>query len=280
MIICDDGDLYGSIGGGVMEFNIVQMAKKSFGAIQEVMLINQVHGGEEHKDSSGMICSGSQMISLFPLDNNDSGTVEKIINSGSGTLICGPRGISFDSDIIGKEETLFHNDQDWSYHEHIGISDHLYIFGGGHVSLALSKLFHDLDFHIQILDDRNMDLSTIKNNSFADEILLIDYKNAAQYIPEGDHIYVVIMTTGHRSDGLILEKLIHKKIKYLGMMGSPKKVKSVYNDLISKGISDSELKKVDAPIGIPINSDTPMEIAVSIAAKVIDLKNSKHRIHN
>ena len=99
------------------------------------------------------------------------------------------------------------------------------------------------------------------------------YKKAIKYIPEGDDIYVVIMTFAHKDDRKVLKRLLNKKVKYLGMMGSEEKVASIYAKLEEKGFSAKDLKHVDAPIGVSINSQTPDEIAISIAAKIIKVKN-------
>ena len=93
-------------------------------------------------------------------------------------------------------------------------------------------------------------------------------------MPEGDNVYVVIMTFAHKDDRRVLKRLLNKKIKYLGMMGSEEKVASIFSKLKEKGISQKELDWVDSPIGLPISSQTPDEIAISIAAKIISVKNT------
>ncbi len=82
------------------------------------------------------------------------------------------------------------------------------------------------------------------------------------------------MTFGHKADELVLKQLLRKEYKYIGMMGSPSKVKQIFDNLITDGFKKKELDKVHAPIGIPITSKTPEEIAVSIAAQIIKIKNS------
>jgi xanthine dehydrogenase accessory factor len=81
------------------------------------------------------------------------------------------------------------------------------------------------------------------------------------------------MTVGHKSDLVVLKQMVTKNLKYLGMIGSKNKVKTIYESLKSKGISESDLANVDSPIGLSINSQTTPEIAISIAAKVIQVKN-------
>jgi len=82
------------------------------------------------------------------------------------------------------------------------------------------------------------------------------------------------MTVGHKSDATVLKQLVGKNLKYLGMIGSKNKTKNIYESLMAEGISEEELHKVDAPIGLSINSKTTPEIAVSIAAKMVQIRNS------
>jgi xanthine dehydrogenase accessory factor len=114
----------------------------------------------------------------------------------------------------------------------------------------------------------------MKENKFADEKHFIDYNTINDYIPTGDKEYVVIASFSHQYDKLIVSKLIEKKLNYLGMMGSKDKVKEIFDQLINEGISKESLENVKAPIGVPIKSETPEEIAVSIAAEIIQIKNT------
>jgi xanthine dehydrogenase accessory factor len=139
--------------------------------------------------------------------------------------------------------------------------------------LAVSKLMKDLGFVVEIFDDRKA-LSTFENNPYADKKHLINYDDIDKLVPQGESIYVVIMTFGHQSDQEVLVKLIDKNFKYLGLMGSKSKIATL---LEKTGIASSKekLARVHAPIGLSINSKTPMEIAVSIAAEIIQIKNTE-----
>ena len=103
---------------------------------------------------------------------------------------------------------------------------------------------------------------------------VINYKDVSQYVPDGDNIYAVIMTFGHKSDEDVLRQILSKKIKYLGMMGSSKKVSAIYENLQGYGITKDALQQVHAPIGLKISSQTPDEIAISVVAEMIKIKNT------
>jgi len=275
MAVADDGKMTGSIGGGIMEYNLVEFAKKQFSLSSGIFIKHQNHSTDKKSESSGMICSGSQIIAFYPLDRTYLPIIKSIEDAEGGKIVFSESGILFNREVNAAQEFKIDikDDTKWSFTEQLGFKNFLYIFGAGHVSVSVSALFKQLGFHVTVFDNRDKQLTTFKSNSFANSKRIIDYKLAAKYIPEGDNIYVVIMTFAHKSDSKVLRKLIDKKIKYLGMMGSDEKVVSVFKKLKGKGISQEQLNIVDAPIGIAINSQTPDEIAVSIAAKVIAVKN-------
>ena len=276
MAVADDGDMTGSIGGGIMEYNLVEMAKKQFHQHQDIFLIKQEHQPHAANQASGMICSGSQQIAFYPINSTYLPLIETLTQAKEGQLIFTQDGFRFNDEKNGSKayisEIKDHNH--WSFTEPLGYLNYLYIFGAGHVSEAVSRLFKHLGFYITVFDNRSSELTTFNNNTYAHSKRIINYHEAAEYIPEGEHVYVVIMTFAHKDDHKILKLLLSKSIKYLGLMGSKEKISSIYGKLIDEGFSKKQLDKVDAPIGLPINSKTPDEIAISIAAKLINLKNS------
>jgi xanthine dehydrogenase accessory factor len=146
--------------------------------------------------------------------------------------------------------------------------------GGGHCALALSELMSKLDFRISIFDDRP-ELNTISKNEFADEITIIDdYERIGGHLPDDDGAYVVVMTLGYASDKVVIKQLCGRDFKYLGVLGSKAKMATLMKELREEGIPKEQLSRIRTPIGLPINSRTPEEIAVSIAAEIIAVKNS------
>jgi xanthine dehydrogenase accessory factor len=280
MAVSENGELEGSIGGGVMEINMVEAAKKDLIAgSSDIIIKRQVHSSEATEDKSGLICSGEQTNAFIPLTEKHLSSVLKIINcieeGNHGVLSLSPTGLFF----FESEKFEFYirssikSKSNWTYSEVLGIQDTMYIFGGGHVSVPVSQIFRFLGFKVVVFDNRN-NLSTIKNNSFAHKKEIIDYKNAANLVIEGPNSYVAIMTVSHAEDQQVLKQLITKDLKYLGMICSKKKVEKIYEALKSQGITQAQIDKVDAPIGLSINSQTIEEIAISIAARVIQVKNS------
>ncbi len=281
MVVADDGEIFGSIGGGVMEYHLVETCKALLQQKDYRPLIkHQVHKGTIKDDKSGMICSGEQTVIFYPLSVTQFSIIEEIVNAfatnNNGVLSISPAQFSFSaSEIIDTHYTYTHTDEsNWSFKENLNTKNFLYIIGGGHVGLATSQVFKLLGFYVTLFDNRNH-LNTFDDNTFADKKLLIDYAEVANYITESDTAYVAIMTHKYTDDKLVLSKLLGKNFKYIGVLGSKAKLELLFEVLQKEGFSMTALERVRAPIGLPIHSQTPKEIAISIAAQVIGVKNEK-----
>lgn len=279
MTVAEDGSLYGSIGGGIMEHLLVEKARKLLAEnISEIFLLKQNHHPDAISDNSGMICSGQQTVAFIPLSIDHLSTIQEISiaveNNKAGLLSLSDKQLNFENNkkFENSFELNFQSHDKWEYREELGRVDQLFIFGGGHVGLALSQIFSMLNFHISIFDDR-VNLNTFDDNQYANAKKIIDYENVAKLVPEGVNTYAVVMTTAHKHDEVVVRQLVSKNIKYLGMIGSKKKVKTIFDKLHAEDIDPNLTAKIDAPIGLKIGSETPAEIAVSIAAKIISVKH-------
>jgi xanthine dehydrogenase accessory factor len=272
-------EMSGSIGGGVMEHKFVELAKEKLKEESaKTLLRNQKHNKTAAKDQSGMICSGEQTIVLFRVNTSHAKSINSLIDSlesfQSGTLELTESDLNFYEKTPGEIFFFKGNEEKWLYRQQTGCINHLYIIGGGHCSLALSQLMSSMDFIIHVFDERK-DLNTLMTNRFAHEkTILNDYTQLGSKIDSGENNYVVIMTFGYRTDDIALRSLLEKDFKYIGVLGSKAKMEKMFSEWRSDGLQESKLKLLHAPIGISINSETPMEIAVSIAAEIIAVKNS------
>jgi len=156
-------------------------------------------------------------------------------------------------------------------------SNKLYIFGGGHVGKAVANFAKELDFNITIFDWRDIEFSEEELATYT--FIKGDYLESIDNMPFDINTYSVIVTPSHEFDEKILAKLGKKPFAYLGMIGSKRKVAGVVKEFLEKKLfSEQEIAEFDMPIGIPLNVETPNEIAVSIIAKLIDVRNSKNKI--
>lgn len=147
-----------------------------------------------------------------------------------------------------------------------------YIFGGGHVGLALERALRQVDFRTVVLDDRE-EFANRKRFPEADEVrVLADYKNAFDGIATDENSYIIIVTRGHAGDYDVLRQAVDVPKAYLGMIGSRKKVALAMENLRGEGVSEEAIAAVHAPIGLTIGAETPEEIAVSVAAEVIAVR--------
>ena len=280
----------GSIGGGIMEHKLVVLTRQRLGEGDATPLLRpQLHRREAPANRSGMMCSGEQDVLLWPLAKTDLAAVVAIentlqTNTGGYLELSTETGLRVDTietpAASGATEAGFYSYQPgpaWHYRERLGFRDHLTIVGGGHVSLALSQVAAHLDFELTVLDNRT-DLPTLTGNNAAHHRRVIDYENVAAEIPSGPHQYVVVMTVGYRTDAVVLRHLLsppagHEPYRYLGVMGSAVKVAELRRELLKDGFSAEAIATLRGPIGVPINSQTPEEIAISIAAELIQTRH-------
>lgn len=281
MAVNRNGETKGSIGGGIMEHKFVEMAKDNlshdwYGATVH----RQLHNKEAAKHQSGMICSGEQTNILYRLQQSDLAAVKQVVNclaqDKNGRLSFSPAGLLFSVETRPGEKYSYQQPSvtEWRYEERIGLTSQLHIVGGGHCALALSRLMRMMDFYIHLYEDRP-DLNTFHENHFAqDKRVVNSYSDLAHLIEEGEEVYVIIMTFGYRTDDIALRALINKQFRYLGMLGSKNKIAKMFKTWQAEGISSKQLGRIFAPAGIPIHSQTPEEIAVSIAAQIIAVKQA------
>ena len=303
MAVGADGELTGSIGGGVMEVNLVEQSRMILSDAvtrrhgdagrekeneEEILqaaadgftsfLKSQVHQ-KNTTSPSGMICSGRQTVIFRKLSPADLPAIYTVVtalsDSEQKTITISNDTIRIDENTIDSDFAFEkQSDTEFTFRERLGHKNDLYIIGGGHCALALSELMSKMDFYIRLYDDRP-ELNTLDKNRFAHEKYTIDsYENIADSVPSGQNVYVVVMTLGYKSDGVVIRQLSGKDFRYFGVLGSKAKMATLFRELKTEGIDATRLGKIHTPIGLAINSHTPDEIAVSIAAEIISVKNS------
>ena len=146
-----------------------------------------------------------------------------------------------------------------------------YIYGAGHVSLALEPILRSVDFHTVVIDDRE-EYANRERFPEADDVIVLDsFKDSFKDIKTDEDSYIIIVTRGHMGDYDVLKDAIKQPRAYLGMIGSTRKNELLYQKLRDEeGVTDEEIYNVHAPIGLEIHSETPEEIAISIVAEMIN----------
>jgi xanthine dehydrogenase accessory factor len=152
----------------------------------------------------------------------------------------------------------------------------LYLFGGGHVSTAVARVAHQAGFAIGVIDDRDT-FANAERFPMASEIYTT-YEEAFEKIKPTAASYLVIVTRGHKDDMRVVAWAVETDARYIGMIGSKRKVISVYKALEKEGFPLDKFERVHAPVGLEIGALTPEEIAVSIAAELIAVRRNAENL--
>ena len=158
--------------------------------------------------------------------------------------------------------------------EPVLITSTLCIYGAGHISQFISKAARTVDFNVIVMDDRAQ-FANRERFPEADEIIIDEFENVLTYGDPDVEVYSVIVTRGHKHDALVLGEVLQRKNRYVGMIGSKRKINMVFDYLQQKGFDKALLKSVHAPIGLDINSETPQEIALSIVAELVKVRGEQ-----
>lgn len=155
------------------------------------------------------------------------------------------------------------------YAELLGYGGTVYVFGGGHVSQALVPLLSHVDFRCVVLEDREQ---FARQSLFpgAAGVILTEFDGFLGRISPAEQDYAVVMTRGHQHDYLVQRQLLKTPVGYIGVMGSRSKKEYVFGRLRQDGFTEDDIARIVTPIGLAICAETPEEIAVSIAAQLIE----------
>jgi len=151
----------------------------------------------------------------------------------------------------------------------------LVILGAGHLGQAICRLAHQVGFEVTVVDDRE---SFANPERFPDaaHLAVQPFERAFDVVAANSETYILVVTRGHRHDQLATESAVRTGARYVGLVGSRRKIKLIVENLLEKGHSREVFQSLYAPIGIPIGSETPEEIAVSVVAELVALRRGVH----
>ncbi|MFV0379986.1 MAG: XdhC family protein [Anaerorhabdus sp.] len=288
MIVLGDGSSFGTIGGGKIEYQSIIDA--------QVYLKEKRNHIEKFRlnltDDLGMTCGGSADVLFHYIDaNNESIELFKDIHKKSqdeknswmitkinskqeiiiDTVLDNDYQINFNrsnkSELIEKEDILY-------YIVPLNILSKAYIFGAGHVAQATIPLLKMLGFKCVVVEDRKDLLDSIDSSI---EKIHIEYDNIDE-INIKDNDYVLSLSRSHQCDLQVVKVMLKKNLKYIGMMGSRAKIAMVKKELLNSGYSQNDIDKLYSPIGLDIKAINPMEIAFSIAAQLVLVRNTSEKV--
>lgn len=155
----------------------------------------------------------------------------------------------------------------------------LFIFGAGHITRVVAPLMQMAGFQVSVVDD-SPDLLQKEKFPEIENLKLTDMEQFAEGLPSDPNTCIIILSRGFSRDEAILCRLIQKNFKYVGMIGSLRKIATIKENLQKQGIPKEALARLQAPIGLDIGAETPEEIAISIAAEIIAAQKGKIHLFN
>lgn len=234
-------------------------------------------------ESDGSSPAKSGMKLAIPLDlaafgNLGGGELEhKVIGFVQAEKPLGARLYSFalapDGGSVDFQTSMICGGQVKVFIEALHLANHLYIIGAGHCGKALGHFAKLCGFQVCLIDNRE-EIIAADLQDYCHTAILHDYSDLSEVISFSPTSFVVIMTHGHLHDKQVLQQCLRQPLFYLGMIGSKSKVRQTFSMLKEQGFTDAEIAACHAPIGLAIASQTPYEIAISIMAEIISLRNS------
>lgn len=298
MLVKRDGTITGTIGGGIVEAAAIKEAAKCFELQESRLRFFDLTNGDAAE--SDMICGGKLTVFLeyIPADNNNRKIFQSLYDTISGgkraALVCGLNGTDIERFVVDAKGTPSRSDVPAGLlaevkrirtstsaaavikHEgseylvsYFSVNGQLFIVGCGHVATCTAEAAAKVGFRVTAMDDR-VEFANSDRFPTADEIrVLHSFDNCFADYDINTESFLVIVTRGHMHDLDVLEQALKTDAGYIGMIGSRKKRDAIYTRLLEKGVTQEQLNRVNCPIGLPIEADTPEEIAVSITAELI-----------
>ena len=148
----------------------------------------------------------------------------------------------------------------------------LYVVGAGHIAVPLARMAKILDFHVTVIDDRVL-FANRERFPDADEVLVAEMAEALKGLPITPSTYIVLITRGHKWDEPCLREILRSPARYIGMIGSKRRVKACFERFRKEEkIAEEVIRRVHAPIGLDIAAETPEEIALCILAEIVKVR--------
>lgn len=299
MLVTEKGRIWGTIGGGAVEYRALQMAvqvlhKKSASVYKFTL-------NKDDIQNLGMVCGGEVQVFFQYISPKD----ERIVNlaktaldayakneelwvlsdmkkDGSLSLYHKKNGFVGLTDLewikpylTGKPK-LVREDDNEIYVEQACSASRVYVFGGGHVAQELVPVLTHVGFRCVVMDDRE-EFANKELFPTAEKVMLIDFERISDFVEIGENDYVCIMTRGHSYDTSVQAQILKTQACYIGVIGSASKKAAVFGKLYEMGYKLEDTDRITTPIGLEILAETPAEIAISIAGQMIMHRANRNR---
>ena len=293
MLVGKEGRIYGTVGGGMVEYRSINLAIEAIG--NRASIIKEFTLRRNEVEDIGMICGGDVTIYFRFIDSSDSKMLSLCeaalqqfsekkttwliteltdISGGEIGLYSEKLGVVGDispdvAEMITGQTGVFVSKGKKYYAEQILCAGYVYIFGGGHVAQELVPVLSHLDFRCIVFEDRP-EFATRELFPSAVDLKLVDLENIQELAQVGSSDYIIVLTRGHKFDQIVEEQALRTPAAYIGVIGSAGKKAAVEKNIMEHGFTRADLDRVTAPIGLMnIKAETPAEIAISIAGQLI-----------
>ncbi len=283
MVCFDDFSTIGTIGGGAIEHESINFARY----MQNNSVVKKYTLNHSDAMNLGMVCGGEVDVHFLKIIADEgnislfSGIVDAVTKRKKRWLVTditnGNMRVCSENDgentgfiDIMCDKAMLSADNKF-YVQPIFENGVVYVFGGGHVSKALCGLLSMCSFNFVVYEN-NENIAKIDNFPDAQDVVCADFSSINDNTNITENDYCVVLTRGHQSDNKVVAQILSKKPRYIGVIGSKKKVAFMHEYLKNEGFVESEILKINSPIGIDIGAVTPEEIAVSIVAQLIENK--------
>ena len=305
MLVFPDGSQAGTLGGGCVEAEVKRRALRLIdqggpelltfqlddnygwddGLIcggRMKMLVDPLRPGEDvsyFEKLNGLLSSGAACTEAVVIDPEKAGgghACDRFLLNAQGQLVASRAQAAMPDSVVGylrpvQQRPRAYVEQGISYLPFLGRC-RLLIVGAGHVGQKVALLAAEVDFDVWVVDDREEYASSLRFPT-ASRLLVGSVDTALSGLEIDVNTYCLIVTRGHNHDEEALYHLAETQATYVGMIGSRRKIKLIFDDLLAEGISRQALSRVKAPLGFDIGSQTVPEIAVSIVAELIAHRN-------
>jgi xanthine dehydrogenase accessory factor len=300
MLVTASGARVGTVGGGCLEAEIIERAleviERRRPAISEHTLNSELAG------DYGLTCGGTALMFIEPVIPDPllaavyrecagvlgrgeramlatgadwSAGADKLLVTPAGAVGAGGARLRevLDAATAADEEQRF---DDGIFAERIMGAPRLIVFGGGHVGAKVAEAATFAGWRATVVDDRP-DFASSTRFPFAERTVVADFHDLPETLGIDRDTYVVVATRGHHHDALIVEQLATRQFRYLGMLGSRRKVALTWRLLEASGVPAERLAQIHAPVGLSIGADTPEEIAISVVGEMIAVRRAGSR---
>lgn len=304
MLVFPDGRQIGTLGGGCVEAEVKRKALQSFQGGQAELVTFQLDNNYGWDD--GLICGGRMTMLIDPLaspgskdyfrtyrQSSAAGCTEAVVlDMDKGGAPVGSRflfnaqgdllatsdgsGLPAPTSVLAGLKPLSQRPRPYvaggvSYLTHLPRC-RLVIIGAGHVGQRVAEYAAAVDFDVWVIDDR-AEYCNADHIPAAKRLVVGSIEDTLAGLESDIDTFCIIVTRGHNHDEQALFHMIRKESRYLGMIGSKRKIKLIFEDLLQQGVPQALLDRVHAPLGLDIGSQTVPEIAISIVAELIRERN-------